>query len=530
MNFERNRSSCLSDVFRVNSISKYTLRMNSGSNTNEEEDEEDENHMSNSYRSWSIADDYYLYKFQKEPLTKLASKLGRGLVGIQKRLKKLNDVNSAAYERLFASSAKQNQILASLFTGNVVPNDFNLKIINQSDDDDANDTVLSSHSSERHKLTPARDVLRRIQWDVSLTPSDFIVNYYDRNSDEVMSALFTKPNSSVKGQEELFVLAIPEHRIMSIQYKERVVWDKANRIDYVCGSGKRDDETAATTIQTIIETYPDWKKLTDERNEQFRKRQHEVVFRVKEFLGTDRFRLLKQLSDDFRREGSAPESHLVTQIKSYIKDSLALFTQARDETPPITDDPSGSTNQSLQYTNELFCELVSTLPDERLREAILQELASTGARFGKSKSDLEKSPVTAPEVVELREEDLTEKFCKGGGAGGQKVNKTSNRVILLHNPTNLSVSVHETRSLQQNRKIARKRLLEKLDIYVHGSQSKFAIKAMRDTENKIKAKARRKARLKQRLDQRTNGEFVVVDDDDENDISIVANLNDVPNT
>lgn len=496
--------------------------MNSGSNMNEEE--EDENNMNNSYRSWSIADDYYLYKFQKEPLTKLASKLGRGLVGVQKRIKKLNDVNSAAYERLFASSAKQNQILASLFTGNVQPNDFDLKIINQSDDDD-DDTALLSHSSERQKLTPARDVLRRIQWDASLTPSDFKVNYYDRNADEVMSALFTKPNLSVKGQEELFVMAIPEHRIVSIQYKERFVWDKANKIDYICGSGKRDDEIAATTIQTIIDTYPDWKKLTDERNELFRKRQHEVVFRVKEFLGTDRFHLLKQSSDDLRRAGSAPESNLVALIKSYIKSSLALFAQAWDETP-ITNDPSGSTNQSLQSTDELFCELVSTLPNEQLREAILQELCSMGARFGKSKSGLEKSPVTAPVVVELREEDLTEKFCKGGGAGGQKVNKTSNRVILLHNPTNLSVSVHETRSLQQNRKIARKRLLEKLDIYVHGSKSKFAIKTMKDTENKIKAKARRKARLKQRLDQRTNGQS---GDDDDDDVSIVANLNDVAN-
>mmetsp|Transcript_1390 Transcript_1390/g.2132 ORF Transcript_1390/g.2132 Transcript_1390/m.2132 type:complete len:92 (+) Transcript_1390:937-1212(+) len=65
--------------------------MNSGSNMNEEE--EDENNMNNSYRSWSIADDYYLYKFQKEPLTKFASKLGRGLVCVQKRIKKLNDAS-----------------------------------------------------------------------------------------------------------------------------------------------------------------------------------------------------------------------------------------------------------------------------------------------------------------------------------------------------------------------------------------------------------------------------------------------------
>ena len=38
-------------------------------------------------------------------------------------------------------------------------------------------------------------------------------------------------------------------------------------------------------------------------------------------------------------------------------------------------------------------------------------------------------------LPELKEEDLEEKFVKGSGAGGQKVNKTSNRVILCHLPT-----------------------------------------------------------------------------------------------
>jgi protein subunit release factor B len=33
---------------------------------------------------------------------------------------------------------------------------------------------------------------------------------------------------------------------------------------------------------------------------------------------------------------------------------------------------------------------------------------------------------------ELSEDDLTETFVRGSGPGGQKVNKTSNRVVLVH--------------------------------------------------------------------------------------------------
>jgi protein subunit release factor A len=62
-------------------------------------------------------------------------------------------------------------------------------------------------------------------------------------------------------------------------------------------------------------------------------------------------------------------------------------------------------------------------------------------------------------------------------AGGQKINKTSNRVILVHIPTQLRVECQDTRSLQQNRKIARKRLQLKLDDYINGDASRSNQKA-----------------------------------------------------
>lgn len=45
------------------------------------------------------------------------------------------------------------------------------------------------------------------------------------------------------------------------------------------------------------------------------------------------------------------------------------------------------------------------------------------------------------QVITLLEKDLEERFVRGSGNGGQKVNKTSNCVDLLHVPTNTRVKV-----------------------------------------------------------------------------------------
>lgn len=50
----------------------------------------------------------------------------------------------------------------------------------------------------------------------------------------------------------------------------------------------------------------------------------------------------------------------------------------------------------------------------------------------------------------------------GSGPGGQVINKSSICVSLIHRPTGIRVLVQETRSQEQNRKIARKLLAEKV--------------------------------------------------------------------
>ncbi|KDR81829.1 hypothetical protein GALMADRAFT_221696 [Galerina marginata CBS 339.88] len=99
-------------------------------------------------------------------------------------------------------------------------------------------------------------------------------------------------------------------------------------------------------------------------------------------------------------------------------------------------------------------------------------------------------------IPELREEDLEESFVRG--MGGQSINKTENNVQLLHKPTGIRVSCQDTRSLSQNRKIARKWLLEKLDKLANPGLSKEGMKAakQRERERQRRKKAKKKEKLK----------------------------------
>ncbi|SAL97364.1 hypothetical protein [Absidia glauca] len=96
--------------------------------------------------------------------------------------------------------------------------------------------------------------------------------------------------------------------------------------------------------------------------------------------------------------------------------------------------------------------------------------------------------------IVLNDEDLVEKFVKGSGPGGQCINKRSSCVDLRHIPTGIRVQCQQTRSLQENRGIARKLLKEKLDDLWNGSLSKNSKKSSKIA----KSKARNARRAKQK--------------------------------
>src|SRR5687767_15088389 len=95
----------------------------------------------------------------------------------------------------------------------------------------------------------------------------------------------------------------------------------------------------------------------------------------------------------------------------------------------------------------------------------------------------------------VRESDLEETFVRSGGGGGQKVNKSSSCVMLLHRPTGLRVKCQTTRHQAMNRFLARRLLLDKIERaqkgYVQAEQA--AIEKIR------RQKRKRSRRAKERL-------------------------------
>lgn len=91
--------------------------------------------------------------------------------------------------------------------------------------------------------------------------------------------------------------------------------------------------------------------------------------------------------------------------------------------------------------------------------------------------------------------DLEETFARSAGPGGQHVNKVATAVTLRHRPTGLSVTVQDSRSQAQNRKLARERLLALIEDRQR-AERRAQIGAQ---EKERRRKSPRPARLKQRI-------------------------------
>jgi uncharacterized protein (UPF0248 family) len=407
--------------------------------------------MANLYQDWSIDQDQMLWENRKESPVTLAAILGRGLRGVESRLSKLKDVNSSAYERLFADQKPHNK-----------------------DDIDM---------TEKSKLVPASEVLRRIKWDASLSTKDFSILHYDRVEEKVVESPYDAPNNSISGKETEFIKALPEHRIVGIKYRERIVWDREKRVDHVFSN---------EGIEQVMENYDEWKRKRDNAENWNKQRQAQVSDRLQNMLGLERFGQLKELSTSLKSFATEKTTSTKIEVENYVQACLNLFQQVRDN-PSTSLDPSLIPTSDYEALDSLS-ELAAFLPDSFLRPMILSELSLAMERAKGKKTNV----ASQRELPVLLDEDLTESFIRGSGPGGQKINKTSNRVLLVHEPTQLRVECQDTRSLQQNRKIAKKRLQVKLDDYLNGSQSRSSLAADKASTKKSKTKARSRARQRQK--------------------------------
>jgi protein subunit release factor B len=94
----------------------------------------------------------------------------------------------------------------------------------------------------------------------------------------------------------------------------------------------------------------------------------------------------------------------------------------------------------------------------------------------------EKAIAERMERLGISESDLRETFIRSSGPGGQKVNKASSCVYLVHVPSGLFVKCQQSRSQALNRFLARRLLLDRIE---------------RIQEGKVQAERQQQANYKQ---------------------------------
>ena len=89
----------------------------------------------------------------------------------------------------------------------------------------------------------------------------------------------------------------------------------------------------------------------------------------------------------------------------------------------------------------------------------------------------------------VAESDLRETFIRSSGPGGQKVNKTSSCVQLVHLPTGITVKCQRERSQAMNRFLARRLLLDRIE-----KLRKGIVEAEKNRAEKIRRQKRKRSK------------------------------------
>lgn len=109
--------------------------------------------------------------------------------------------------------------------------------------------------------------------------------------------------------------------------------------------------------------------------------------------------------------------------------------------------------------------------------------------------DLKPKSLKKAEDLGIKSEDIEEKFVRGSGHGGQKINKTSNTVQLKHKPTGIEVKCQKHRERRKNRMSAYRMLIDKIEFQIKGEESEKAKKIYKIRKQKAKRSKRAKEKM-----------------------------------
>ena len=107
----------------------------------------------------------------------------------------------------------------------------------------------------------------------------------------------------------------------------------------------------------------------------------------------------------------------------------------------------------------------------------------------------EKTLYDRMERLGIKESDIIERFVRSGGAGGQKVNKTSTCVYLKHLPSGIEVKCQKERSQVLNRFLARRILADKIERIQLGKKSEEEQRIAKIKRQKHKRSKRAKEKI-----------------------------------
>ncbi len=91
--------------------------------------------------------------------------------------------------------------------------------------------------------------------------------------------------------------------------------------------------------------------------------------------------------------------------------------------------------------------------------------------------------------------DVDERFVRGAGPGGQKINKTSSTVWLRHRPTGIEVRCQRERSQSANRELAWAEMCAKLEERQRAAAAAKQDENQRESRRKRQKSRRQKARM-----------------------------------